>query len=183
MYPTGPMGIGGLGHEEIGGIGAVAFRYNPDLGPVGSGSAYWARDVEADAAALVFLGFMTDLVDANRAISKGSASQDFALKVGCFDPDFRDSVTDFQRSAGITADSFIGPNTRRAIAAAVAAKNAGGAAPRPAPPGQKPAAPPNVVPVDDGGEDNTLSYVAAGAGALAVGGLGWWILKNRKKHR
>lgn len=171
----------------LGSIGAPGpFIYIPDLGAVGSKSSYFPRDVERDAAALVFLGFLSDVDDANRQVSDGSQAADIANEGGAWDPAFRSAVTRFQSSARITADSWIGPQTRTAIAAAVAAKNAGGLAlpvpsqPVPVSPGAVPAKPtvvPGVVPASSVTSDDTLMYVGIGAAVLALGGVAWWALK------
>jgi hypothetical protein len=41
----------------------------------------------------------------------------------------------------------------------------------------KPAVLPGVTPGDAPPEDNTMTYVAVGVGALALAGLGWLLLK------
>jgi len=187
-YPQGTYGIGGLGD-----ISGAPFAYVPDLAPVGSGSAYFPRDVERDAAALNFLGFMSDVDDANRAISKGSQAADIAASAGGFDPAFRAAVTRFQASAGLTIDSWIGPKTRAGLLQAVASANLRGLGGGPVP-----TLPPAILPVNPGGVpvkpgplpgikpasagtdadgDETTTYLAIGAGVLALAGLGWWALR------
>ena len=199
MHGTYPMGINGLGGIGDSGIGAPApFVYLPNLGPVGSGSAYFPGDVENDAAALVFLHFMSDLDDANRNISRGSQGADMRSgdEAGGFDPLFRAAVARFQAARGLKVDSFIGPQTRGGIAAAVAEANAkglgGGFVPPlppailPVDPGRVPVAPgglPGITPAKTGPakaeeDDNTMLYVGGAVAVAAVGGLLWWALSK-----
>lgn len=196
MHGTYPMGINGLGSlGEVGDIGAVPFVYIPDLAPVGSKSSYFPRDVERDAAALVFLRFLSDLDDANRMMSQGSQAADMNNESGAWDPFFKGGVTRFQAAKGLTVDGWIGPNTRTAIALAVTQANAAGLGGGPVPPlppaiipvipgavPQKPNAtpPPGIIPANTktDAEDETMTYLAIGAAVLAVGGLGWWALSK-----
>ncbi len=195
-YPASVDGIGGLGD-----IGGAPFVYIPDLAPVGSGNAYFPRSVEADAAALNFLGFLPSdsQLSAPRQPSQGSQAADMADNSGAWDPEFRGAVkagavTRFQASdptSGLVIDSWIGPATRTAIAFQVQIANAnglgGGVVPVlppaviPVVPGNVPVAPnappiPGVTPVPAAASssDETLTYVAIGAGVLAVGGILWW---------
>jgi len=181
-----------FGSTLFGSIGATTLLYVPDLAPVGSKAAYFPRDVEQDAAALVFLGFLSDAADANRNVSRGSQAEDINNEGGAWDPAFRAAITRFQTSKGITADSWVGPQTRTQLAGAVAFKNANpGALPPPPPPGVLPPVPvkpgavpanpavlPGVRPVSAGDEDDsTMLYVGLGAGALVLAGLAWYALK------
>jgi hypothetical protein len=185
--------VGGGRIGMIGSMGAPGgpLVYVPDLAPVGSKDSYFPRSVEQDARALVFLGFLSDLEDANRAESTGSQGGDMANEAGAWDPSFRGAVTRFQSTQGITADSWIGPQTRTFLARAVAVKNANpGALPIPAPPGTvppvlvqpggvpaKPAVLPGVRPASSSSSDDTMMYVGIGAGVLVLGGLAWYALK------
>lgn len=178
-------------NQTFGAIGAPPLLYVPDLRPVGSGAAYFPRDVEQDAAALVFLQFLSNVADANREQSTGSQGGDMANSAGAWDPAFRSAVTRFQVAKGLTADSWIGPQTRTALAAAVAFQNAnpGALPPPPSPgtvppvlvnPGKVPAQPavlPGVTPVNAKTTDDTMMYVGIGAGVLALGALAWYALK------
>lgn len=170
-------------------MGAIgAFSYNPDLRDVGHGADYYPGSVQADAAALNYLGYFPDFdtfVD-----TTGSASGDQAASVGAWDPTFGSAVGDFQRTHGLTQDYWIGPETRRAIKAAI------DAAEPPPPPdyynGQLPSdqhepnyngdmpIPPNrggaATPVAAGGM-STGKMVAIGGGAVALLALGYWLLK------
>ena len=193
VYPMGINGLGGAG--EIEGIGGAPFVYIPDLAPVGSKAAYFPRDVERDAAALVFLHFMSDEDDANRNISRGSQAADMANEGGAWDPAFRAAVTRFQVAGGLTADSWIGPATRTGILNAVTQANLKGLGGGPVPPlppavipvipGQVPTKPnptplPGVTPAKTGpagGEDETMTYVAIGAAAVALLAIGWYAFK------
>jgi hypothetical protein len=183
--------VGGQGGvRRIGSLGAPAtLVYVPDLAPVGSKATYFPRSVEQDAAALNFLGFLSDVADANRMSSTGSQSGDMSNEAGAWDPDFRSAVGRFQASAGITADTWIGPQTRTTIAAAVARKNASGVNPVPPPPpgkiipvvpGEvpaKPAALPGLQPVAAKEGSDTTTYLAIGGGVLLLGGLAYYALK------
>jgi hypothetical protein len=171
------------------GMGTISapFLYVPDLAPVGSKSTYFPRSVDRDAMALNFLQFMSDSALDDLTSSMGSQSADMNNEAGAWDPAFRASVTRFQVAKGLTADSWIGPQTRTALAAAVAFKNANpGTLPSPLPqvvpviPGQVPAKPavlPGVTPASAKTEDDTLMYLGIGAGVLALGGLAWYALK------
>lgn len=176
------------GAKNIGGIGAPAapFEYTPDLGPVGSGNTYFPGDVEQDAAALNFLGFLSDVDDANRAISKGSLEADQSSDSGAWDNAFRQAVLIFQSAVGITTDGWIGPQTRGALVTAVNGKNANpDVAPPPLPaPGSIPIAPSSVPAkplVLTAKTDETLTFVGVGAGVLALCGLGWVLLRKKKR--
>jgi len=186
------MSYGSHFGQTFGSMGApTTLLYVPDLAPVGSKAAYFPRDVEQDAAALVFLGFLSDAADANRQVSDGSQGADMANEGGAWDPAFRSAVTRFQSSKGLTADSWIGPQTRGALATAVAFKNANpGILPPPPPPGVLPPVPvkpgavpanpavlPGVRPVAAGEEDQTMLYVGLGVGALLLAGVAWYALK------
>lgn len=177
-------GRSGLGSSDRRSMGAVArmgalggLSYVPDLEPVGSGAAgtYYPRDTRTDADALVYLGFMGADIAADHVGTYGSQKADMSASQGAWDPSFRAAVAAFQKVAGMTADGWIGPQTRKALSGAVAAKNAqgggGGGGALPAPPS------PNVKPVStsDGPSAGTIFGVVA-AGAAAIG-LGWWLLK------
>ncbi len=189
-YPVGIHGLGGFGGEEIGSIGAVPFVYVPDLAPVGHADSYFPRSVEQDAAALNFLGFLANVDDANRASSTGSQRGDMNDEAGAWDPNFRAAIASFQDSRGLTVDSWVGPQTRTALLAAVTAANAKGlgggfvppipppAVPLPVVPGNVPVKPGATPPPGTTEEDNTLMYVAIGVAVLAAGGLGWWVLSK-----
>jgi len=173
----------------IGAMGAASqIAYVPDLAPVGSGASYFPRDVEQDAKALNFLGFLSDVDDANRFTSNGNQSEDIQNQSGAWDPAFRAAVTRAQAALRLTVDSWIGPQTRTALAAAVATKNASGFNPPlpspgviiPVAPGKVPVppdspAPPGTVVVAK--KDDTLMWVGIGAGVLAVGGLAYYAIK------
>jgi len=178
--------VGGRGMGSIGQPGTLV--YTPNLGPVGSGPTYFPGDVEQDAAALVFLDFMSNVADANRNISRGSQGADIANVGGAWDPAFRASTARFQAAKGLTADTWIGPKTRAALAAAVAFQNLNpGKLPPPPPPGvipvdpgrvpAQPAVIPGLRPVAAGDSDDTLLYAGLGVGALALLGVGWYALK------
>lgn len=178
-----------MGAMTIGRVGTLV--YVPDLGPVGSKSSYFPRDVEHDAEALNFLEFLSDVADANRMPSTGSQGGDMAQEAGAWDPSFRSAVTRFQASKGLTTDSWIGPNTRTALAAAVAFRNVNpGQLPAPPSPGTvppilvnpggvpaKPAVLPGVQPASAKTGDDTMMYVGLGVGGLALAGLAWYALK------
>jgi hypothetical protein len=170
------MGFGSL----MAGV-ALPFDYAPNLAPVGSGAAYWPGDVEEDVFALSAIGFFPDDVDLRP--SQGSQAADMASESGAWATEFRAAVSKFQASAGLIVDSWIGPQTRRALAAAVAAANAGAPLPN---------VPPNVTPVDPGRVParravlpgvaptegmSTGAKVAIGAGVLVTLAGGYYLLK------
>lgn len=173
------------GFANMGGLGAPAgpFNYSPNLSSVGSGASYFPGDVEQDAAALNYLGFLSDVADANRNISRGSQGADISNQGGAWDPEFRGAVTRFQAANGLASDSWVGPKTRAALGVAVIKKNAGilPVIPKldvPVNPGGVPALPgklPGVQPASTSdGEDNTLLYVGGAVGVVALGALAWW---------
>jgi len=179
-----------MGAMTIGRVGTLV--YVPDLGPVGSKSSYFPRDVEHDAEALSFLEFLSDVADANRRQSTGSKGGDQAQVAGAWDPSFRSAVTRFQASKGLTVDSWIGPQTRTALAAAVVFRNLNpGRLPAPPSPGTvppvfvdpggvpaKPAVLPGVQPASaKTDDDQTMMYVGLAAGGLVLAGLTWYALK------
>ncbi len=175
------------------GMGQIAapFQYFPDLSPVGSGSAYFPRSVAADAQALNFLGFLTDAELASLRPSTGTQSGDMNGPAGAWAPAFRGAMGRFQASAGITADTWVGPQSRGKLATAVSAKNANpGALPPPPPnpdrpvpvnPGTVPALPtplPGVTPASaSSGGMSTGAMVGIGVGVLALGAGLWYVLK------
>lgn len=185
-------GGGTAGLMRMGFLGQIAgpLVYIPDLLPVGSGSAYFPRSVEGDAQALNFLGFLSDADEAIRRASEGSQGADMGDEAGAWDTNFRSAITRFQASKGLTVDSWVGPQTRTALAAAVAAKNAGTPIPPPPPPGVLPPIPvnpgtvpalpavlPGVTPAPSSASgDSTTTFVAVGAGVLILGGLAWYAL-------
>jgi hypothetical protein len=170
--------------------------YIPDLAPVGGGAAYFPRSVDDDAVALNVLGF-------NAGLPGGGQSQraDQANEEGAWDSTFRGAVTAFQQRnpASGVADGWIGPNTRRSLAVAVAAFNLKAPSPSPLPvpiippgipapggktspaPGvpvpAKPGAPSEIIPTIPGVSAETSKYLVYGAGGLLVLGLGYWLLK------
>lgn len=106
--------------------GLAVLMYVPDVAPVGSAAAgnYFPRSVTEDAKALRFLGL-------NAGNPGGGVSQqsDLQSKSGAWNPTFQAAVKAFQaspfgKSKGLTADGWIGPNTRTALLAAVETKNA-----------------------------------------------------------
>lgn len=172
LFPGTIMGIGGF---------AAPFSYTPDLAPVGSGAAYFPRDVSADAAALNYLGYMADGDYAQITPSQGSQAADMANDAGAWDPTFRGCIAHLQSDAGITVDTWVGPQTRTAIAAKVLLANANPSVPPapatppgtvvPANPGSVPANPAVIPGVTPSTKTSTQTYVLAGAGILVVGGI------------
>ena len=203
-------GWSGYPDERMGGLGDMAMaglNYSPSFSDVGHGSAYWPGDVSADAAALNYIGFLPDVYAAQLNPSTGSQQGDMNGAAGAWDPNFRQAVTDFQDSAGLTADGWIGPNTRRALAVAVQAKNASDSpiAPPYIPPPVAPAPGiPNVIPnitppqpagppvlplpavpgaspaqpASAHGETDWALYGGIAAGGAVLLGLAWWALKD-----
>lgn len=178
--------VGGSGNR-IGYLAGVAgpLAYVPDLRPVGSQSAYFPRDVENDAEALGYLGFLSDAANDDRMPSVGTQAGDMNNPSGAWDPAFRGAVTRFQVAAKLTNDGWIGPQTRTALAAAVLAKNAG--QPIPKPPGgsvpiapgavpAKPAEIPGVHPASASTGLDTTTMVGIGVGVLVLGGVAWYAL-------
>jgi hypothetical protein len=131
--------------DVMSGMGGTmaGLSYAPDLGPVGSGAdgSYYPRDTSADAAALNFLGFLPDPFLAKHIGTTGSQRGDMSSGAGAWDPAFQTAVRDFQGTAGLAADGWIGPKTRAGLAAAVGAKNA-----REAPNAPPQPIPPNLIP-------------------------------------
>jgi hypothetical protein len=190
----------GYGYDGmIGSIGAMHV-YVPDLGPVGSGSqgTYYPRNTEEDARALGYLGFFDAFIDHTGTL--GSQQADMANDAGAWDPAFQEAVAMFQASVGLPADGWIGPNTRRALAAAVLKKNAEGPMPSPLPIPPPPPPPlPNILPVPPSPipvppspgplpgpvpqpvvtkENNTMKYLAIGGGGLLLVALGAYALAD-----
>lgn len=174
-----------IGLASIASLVAAPFAYVPDMRPVGHASTYFPRDVTEDMKALNFLGFLPDAVTPTLT-STGTQAGDIAQHAGGFDDVFRGAVGRFQTAAGITADTWIGPQTRTALVAAVARHNLDPQPPRvlppsvPVNPGGVPAQPaviPGVHPASAHDADDTLMYVGIGAGVLALGGLAWYALK------
>lgn len=171
--------------QHIGSIVTAPFIYTPSLASVGHASAYFPGDVTEDMKALNFLGFLPDAAFPTLT-STGSQGGDEAQSAGAWDPAFRGAMGRAQTALGITADTWIGPQSRGALAQAVARHNLD---PRPTPvlppsvpvtPGGVPAQPaviPGVHPASAQATDDTLLYVGAGVGALGVAGLLWWALK------
>lgn len=175
----GPMG-------SIGGF-AAPFSYVPSLAPVGSGSAYFPGSVANDAAALNYLGYLSDGAFAGLSPSTGTQSGDMNQAAGAWDSAFRGAVGVFQAASGITADTWVGPQTRTALLGAVTLKNANPGSlpnipsvPVPVAPGGVPALPavlPGVTPASSTtSSDDTTTYLLAGAGVLVVGALAWYAL-------
>lgn len=132
---------GGTYMFGMGAVDAAPLSYPLNTTPVGSQASYWPGDVTADAHALNFLGFIPDTYFSQLKPSTGSQQGDMSASAGAWDPVFRQGVTDFQDSVSITTDGWIGPQTRTALAAAVAVHNAQ------ATPNQPPFVPPAVIPV------------------------------------
>ena len=179
MYDASDQGWGSYydsGEETgIGDLGGL--DYSPDLEPVGAGASYYPRDTADDAAALAFLGFLSQAALAAHVGTTGTQAGDMKSNAGAWSPPFRAAVLAFQKSAALGADSWIGPNTRRALAAAVAKNNAiePPFPPNPGPivpPGPRPnldPAPPKPSPKPAAKTDNTLLY--AGGAVVGVGVL------------
>lgn len=197
--------------QEFQGMGALAMMgvtmgaipapllYVPDLDAVGSEAAgtYYPRDVQNDALALAFLGFLSEAALASVRPTLGSRAADLSSQNAGFAPVFKAAVGAFQaspfaQSAGAGAiDTRIGPNTRKALAQAVLAENArraAGGLPAPAPPplpapGVIPPSPspgvvpPGVSPASAKTSDNTMMYVGLGVGGIALAGLLYYALK------
>src|SRR5688572_23587250 len=91
--------------------------YVPDLGAVGSGSqgTYYPRDTSQDARALAYLNFYPEPWASSHVGTLGSRAADSANEAGAWDPVFREALENFQKAAGLTADGWIGPATRRAL--------------------------------------------------------------------
>lgn len=161
-------------------VGMGGLDYTPSTASVGSGAAYYPGDTSEDAKALAYLFFLSDEALAQHVGTTGTQRGDMAQNVGAWSPPFRAAVRAFQEAAGITADSWIGPNTRRALADAVRRKNA--SAPVPVPkfvPGviDPPAPQPDPkTPTDEGFPWWTLGLVAVGGGA-------WWWRRRRARAR
>lgn len=197
----GPFQAFGYGENTIGalamsgmtlGLISAPLVYVPDLGAVGSEAAgtFYPRDVIADATALTFLGFMSEALLSTIKPTLGSRGADLAAQNAGFSPIFKTSVGAFQASpfaqqAGAGAvDTRIGPNTRKALLAAVTAENArrlAGGLPAPV---QPPPAPgvlppiPGVTPVNVKTEDDdTMIYVGLGVGGLALAVGAYFLLK------
>lgn len=194
-YPDERAGLGAI--MGMGGIEGLS--YSPDLAPVGNGSSYFPRSVEADCDALEYLGFLKGAV----LQSYGNQAADMAQAAGAWDPNFRAAVTAFQQVApafGYTGkvDGWIGPMTRQALLNAVNAKNASESpvAPpfvpplTPPAPGVPPYVPPStpivpvlppspgVQPASTSSKTSTGLYVAGALAVLAVVGVGAWALSD-----
>lgn len=105
------------------GPGLPVLAYIPDLAPVGSGASYFPRSVSEDAKALRFLGLA-----AGNPGGGVSQAEDMRTKTGAWNVTFQQAVKAFQASPfgktqGLTVDGWVGPNTRKALGAAVASKN------------------------------------------------------------
>lgn len=175
LFPGTMMGLGGF---------SAPFTYSPNLAPVGSGAAYFPGDVSQDAAALNYLGYLADADYAQLAPSTGTQAGDIGSDAGAWDPSFRGAIAHLQTDAGITVDTWVGPQTRTAIAAKVLLANANpGTTPStppagvvPANPGSVPANPAVIPGVTPTSGTSTQTYVLAGAGILVVGGLLYYAL-------
>lgn len=192
------------GQFSMMGIGAITapLFYVPNLAAVGSEGAgtYYPGDVSQDAIALAFLGFLAESELAAIGMTRGSRAADMPAQVAGFAPRFKQAVGAFQGSAAGQAggagvvDTRIGPNTRKALATAVAAENArrlaGGLPPPPPPPAPgplvvpppgvlpAPVTPPGVTPASTKDkDDDTLTYVAVGGGVLALAAIAYFALR------
>jgi len=172
------------GRSFLGALVDLPFSYAPSLAPVGSGSAYWPGDVQEDLFALNALGFFPD--DGTAVRSYGTQADDMANQAGAWAPEFRAAVASFQYSVNLTPDTWIGPQTRTALAAAVRAANAG--APVPVPPGEPvpvdpggvpalPAILPGTVPAESAPGMGVGTKIAIGVGVVALLGGGYYALK------
>lgn len=198
--------FGSNGHFGIGAMGGVSYVsgpqaeppgqsmvYEPNLSPVGSGSAgdYYPGDTYDDAKALEYLGYrFPNVNNGNPATggaefegTSGSADEDASGPWGAWSPIFQAAVSAFQSDHGLPVDGWIGPVTRAAIATAIGVKG------NVAPPGPNPLPPPPEPPDDwhpnnlpgpgptpkqvSTGGTSTGTYIAIGVGALALLGLGW----------
>ncbi len=172
---------------SMGNIVTAPFDYHPNLGPVGHAATYYPGSIAQDVQALNFLDFLSDSAMPEVEDTTGGAAGDADAEKGAWSPVFRASISRFQAAHQLTADSWVGPQTRTALAAAVAFQNANpGALPPPTPaiinvvPGGVPAKPailPGVQPAAAGAADDTLMYVGIGAGVLALGAAAWYALK------
>lgn len=169
--------------EQMPGISGLS--YSPSASSVGSGSAYFPGDVSQDAAALNYTGFLPDQFFYTLKPSTGSQSGDMNGQAGAWDPAFRQAVRDFQMSAGVTADGWIGPATRTRLKLAVETKNAMSApnAPPFIPPAPSPVVVPPVAPSSptapkpaQAAESKPNYGLVAGA-AAAVAALGYVVYR------
>ncbi len=189
MSALAPYGQALIGSLVTMGAPPGGLDYVPDLAPVGSKSTYFPRSVNADALALTFLGF-------DAGIPGGGVSQqaDMSSGTGAWDPSFRGALTAFQKSVGITADGWIGPQSRTKLKEKVDEKNrtapnipAAPQAPAPVPP----PSPSNQVPVNPSvpGQPQPATGFAAlttgqkaavVAGGLALLGGGYYLYKRSR---
>jgi hypothetical protein len=183
----------GMGAMSMGSI-AAPFPYAPFLGSVGSKSTYFPGNVHEDARALNYLGFMSDADLADITDSLGTQASDIENEGGAWDPKFRAGITRAQNAGGITADSWVGPQTRTTLLRMVTQKNL--TTPPNLVPPVVPGLPPAVLPVTPGAvpanpailpgitpaaaktsSEDLLMYGGIAVGGLALLGLGWWALK------
>lgn len=165
------------------------FNYVPDLAPVGSKSTYFPRSVTDDALALTFLGF-----DAGIPGGGVSQSADMNSGTGAWDINFRGAVTAFQKANGLTADGWIGPQTRTMLKTRVDQKNASNPTvpelPKPPAP-VPPPSPSNQVPVNPSvpGQPapatgfaalSTAQKAGVIVGGLALVGGGYYLYKRSR---
>jgi len=183
--------MSGIEWSGIHGIGDLhpGSAYKLNLTPTGSGKAYYPGSVDADAEALNYLGYQAGFPGGGN----GQAA-DIQAGEGAWDDTFQQAVRNFQadaRGAAGTVDGWIGVNTRKALFAAVQARNASNpSAPLPAPsrtlPNVAPAPSPSPSPAPKpgglapapaasiGGGMTTNQKVMIGAGlALVLAGLAY----------
>lgn len=177
LCSSGSDAISGMGDLNCGTTSATC-PYVPDLGPVGTGSNYFPRSVDNDAAALNFLGY-------GAGFPGGGVSQahDMANAEGAWDDTFQEAVKHFQGiNGGLTVDGWIGPATRAALGKAVALANSlprsPNALPTPKPPPAPGLAPPVPSPPSAPGvasADHTKRNLIIGGGVVAALVAGYFL--------
>lgn len=191
-------GLGAMG--AMGAVDNPPLIYTPNLNDVGHGASYNPGPISADAHALNFLGFITDNGMNDVQETSGSVPTDMAQGLGAFGAVFRQGVTQFQQTNGITVDGFIGPQTRSILATQVATHNAlvvpvtppnilppVPPAPNlpvpvpvnPIPPGVLPTPPgPGPAPAPQSQGMSPMMIGGLVVGGLALLGLGYWALSD-----